>query len=250
MTGQELIKFCESKLGVNYVYGMKGAVMTTNKYNMLKQMYPVAVWDSDKTKINTVCVDCSGLIQWATGISKNSTNLRNTTKKVYDIVTVTQAPVGAILWKQGHVGIYAGNGWCIEAKGSAYGVVKTKVSATKWEKWLLPDYIDYSETSTLSQPQIQSQTQSQANQTTVTGSAENTTTQTAANVSYKTGENVTVSGMVYSNKNGGKAVQLKNAAMTIVTIFNSGKYPIAFAKKGNRIVYGYGDKSVIKGKFL
>lgn len=33
MTGQELVAFAKSKLGVPYVYGMKGEVMTLAKYN-------------------------------------------------------------------------------------------------------------------------------------------------------------------------------------------------------------------------
>ena len=253
MTGQELIKFCESKLGTNYVYGTKGTVMTTNQYNTLKKMYPVAVWDSDKSKINTVCVDCSGLIQWATGVKKNSTNLRNTTKKVYDISTVAQAPVGAILWKQGHVGVYAGDGWGIEAKGSAYGVVRTKVSSTKWEKWLLPDYIDYSEKPASSQepakpqqpapPPAAPQEPAKPQET----AKPQPPAQAAKPPSYKAGDNVTVSGIVYSNRNGGRSVRLNNTVMTVVNIYSSGKFPIAFAKKGNKTVYGYGDTSVIKG---
>ena len=38
MTGQELVAFAKSKLGVPYVYGMK-EVMTLAKYNQLKSMY-------------------------------------------------------------------------------------------------------------------------------------------------------------------------------------------------------------------
>ena len=33
MTGQELVAFAKSKLGVPYVYGMKGKVMTEAIYN-------------------------------------------------------------------------------------------------------------------------------------------------------------------------------------------------------------------------
>ena len=36
MTGQELVAFAKSKLGVPYVYGMKGKVMTEAIYNSLK----------------------------------------------------------------------------------------------------------------------------------------------------------------------------------------------------------------------
>lgn len=148
MTGKELVAFCENKIGTNYVYGMKGEVMTESRYNMLKDMYGDLIWDSDREKIGTVCVDCSGLIGWATGTYYSSGGLYNNAKKKGSIKTIIDAPTGAILYKKGHVGVYCGNEYCIEAKGSAYGVVKTKISETAWTHWLLMDYIDYTEEST------------------------------------------------------------------------------------------------------
>lgn len=62
LTNKGLVQFIKSKIGTPYVYGMKGAVMTAEKYNMLKKTYGSAVWDSDKKKIGKVCCDCSGLI--------------------------------------------------------------------------------------------------------------------------------------------------------------------------------------------
>lgn len=62
MTGEELVAFAKSKLGVPYVYGMKGKVMTEALYNRLKQTYGDLIWDSDKQKIGKICCDCSGLI--------------------------------------------------------------------------------------------------------------------------------------------------------------------------------------------
>lgn len=67
VTAAELVAFAKSKLGVPYVYGMKGTVMTLAKYNELKALYGALVWDSDKNKVGKVCCDCSGLISWANG---------------------------------------------------------------------------------------------------------------------------------------------------------------------------------------
>lgn len=36
---------------------------------------------------------------------------------------------------KGHVGLYIGDGWVIEAQGTQAGVVKTKVSLSKWKYW-------------------------------------------------------------------------------------------------------------------
>ena len=69
MTGKELVAFCRSKIGTPYVYGMKGKVMTEQNYKFLKNTYGKMVWLSDRDKIGKVCVDCSGLISWACGVT-------------------------------------------------------------------------------------------------------------------------------------------------------------------------------------
>ena len=108
MTGEELVAFAKSKLGVPYVYGMKGEVMTLAKYNQLKSMYGALVWDSDKNKVGKVCCDCSGLISWATGIIRNSQGYHDTALEVQPISTISKAPIGAAVWQKGHIGIYIG----------------------------------------------------------------------------------------------------------------------------------------------
>ena len=37
--------------------------------------------------------------------------------------------------EHGHVGLYIGGGYVIEAKGAAYGVVKSKVTESRWTYW-------------------------------------------------------------------------------------------------------------------
>ena len=48
--------------------------------------------------------------------------------------------------KRGHVGLYIGDGWVIEAQGTKAGVVKTKVTASKWVEWGELKGVDYSGT--------------------------------------------------------------------------------------------------------
>lgn len=45
---------------------------------------------------------------------------------------------------RGHVGLYIGNGWVIEAAGTKAGVVKTKVTNSKWVEWGELKGLDYS----------------------------------------------------------------------------------------------------------
>ena len=145
MTNRELVLFAKTKLGTPYVYGMKGDILTERKYAQLKLLFGPLVWDSDKEKIGKVCVDCSGLISWATGIHRNSQGYHDTAAAVFPISTLEQAPVGAAVWCNGHIGIYLGNGKYIAADGSRYGVRIAPVQGSPFTHWFLLKDIDYRE---------------------------------------------------------------------------------------------------------
>ncbi len=150
MTGEELVAFAKSKLGVPYVYGMKGKVMTEALYDSLKKTYGNLVWDSDRQKIGKVCCDCSGLISWATGIARSSQNYHDTALEIEPIATIAKAtiakaPIGAAVWRKGHIGIYIGNGEYIAEDGSAYGCRINKLRNASFTHWLKLKDIDYTE---------------------------------------------------------------------------------------------------------
>lgn len=149
ITNLELIEFAKSKIGTPYVYGMKGEVMTSAKYSILKNLYGNLVWNSDRSKIGKVCVDCSGLISWATGKVRGSSQYRAMAKKVNPISTIKTAPLGVAVWRQGHIGIYVGNGEYIAADGSAYGVRQEKLSNAQFTHWFEIVDIEYVETDEL-----------------------------------------------------------------------------------------------------
>lgn len=138
-----LVKFAESKIGTPYVYGTKGEVLTSAKYEQLKKQYGELVWNSDRKKIGKVCVDCSGLISWYTGVMRGSSQYKSAATSVYPISTIANAPVGALVWQQGHIGIYVGNGEYIAADGSAYGVRRNKLSKASFTHWFLCTDIAY-----------------------------------------------------------------------------------------------------------
>lgn len=50
---------------------------------------------------------------------------------------------GLAVWKDGHIGVYIGNGEVIEATGTSKGVVKTKLSERSFTHWLKIEYINY-----------------------------------------------------------------------------------------------------------
>lgn len=143
----ELVAFVRGKLGTPYVYGMKGTVMTASAYEYLKRQYPSQVKDSDKEKIGKVCVDCSGLISWCTGLIRGSSQYKETAKKVLPISQIAEAVPGCALWKPGHIGVYIGGGYAVEARGSAYGTVQTRVADRPWTHILWLHDIDYNNSS-------------------------------------------------------------------------------------------------------
>ena len=149
LTGKGLANHCKAKLGTPYVYGAKGSYgkLTQSHLNSLILAYPDIFTNIYITKarrlVSKVCTDCSGLIGWYTGKNLGSYQLYKTAAIKEPITTVEQAPIGAILWRSGHVGVKVDNTYCIEAKGIDYGTVKTKIASTKFTHWLLFEYIDY-----------------------------------------------------------------------------------------------------------
>ncbi|WP_304509269.1 hypothetical protein [Anaerotignum sp.] len=145
LTNVGLVEFVKTKLGTSYVYGMKGTVMSLANFRYLQERYGVkVVWNSDIKKVGKVCVDCSGLISWYTGRLKGSTQFM-VESDAKPISTITSAPIGVAVWRQGHIGVYIGNGEIIEARGSAYGTVRTKVKDRDFTHWFKLNDIEYVE---------------------------------------------------------------------------------------------------------
>ena len=151
MTGQELVAFARSKIGTAYIYGAKAEVVDEELFDRLRRLYPKYVPLSDRKKVGQLCVDCSGLITWASNRPLNSAGWKSAAgDDVYPIATLGEAPVGALVWMKGHIGIYSGkkDGVChyIAADGSKYGVREVPISYNDFTHWLLiKDVFDYEE---------------------------------------------------------------------------------------------------------
>ncbi|MBE5055812.1 hypothetical protein INF37_07350 [Pseudoflavonifractor sp. DSM 107456] len=50
---------------------------------------------------------------------------------------------GLAVWHDGHIGVYIGDGYVIEAMNTKKGVVKTKLEGRGWTHWLQIEYINY-----------------------------------------------------------------------------------------------------------
>lgn len=148
-TAAGLIAFAKSKIGTPYVYGAKGAVMSLAKIQALRKMYGSnCVWKSDDKKAGRVCVDCSGLISWYTGIVRGSGQYKSTAVEVIPISKRSNVHIGWAVWMNGHIGIYLGNDQYIAADGSAYGVRIANLSQNGFTHLLKLCDIDYGQGTT------------------------------------------------------------------------------------------------------
>lgn len=164
LTNKGLVDYARKALAEKwgYVWGTFGQVLTETLYQQKLQQYPDQV-GSFKAFIRAnwlgrKVADCVGLIKgyyWsesgtlkynpATDVNANSMLSLAKEKGVID--TIPEVP-GLCVWKQGHIGVYIGNGQVIEARGTKYGVIQTPLrgtGSTPWTHWLKCPFIEYVE---------------------------------------------------------------------------------------------------------
>ena len=146
-----------------YVMGTYGLVLTEDLLEAKLIQLPDDVGPYEEfirsNYLGLRTADCVGLIKgysWYdvdTGEIGYATNghpdvgadqLYNNATEKGPISTLPEIP-GLILHAEGHVGIYIGGGYAIEAMGTRYGVVKTRVANRNWTGWCKSPYIAYVE---------------------------------------------------------------------------------------------------------
>ena len=156
--------------GWGYVYGTYGTVLTQKILDIKAKQYPDEVGGKyDFIKGNWLggrTADCVGLIKgysWldeATGQINYGTNgmpdigadgMYSAATEKGTIDTIPEIP-GVAVWHNGHIGIYIGDGYVIQAANTKKGVIKTPLSYNSWTHWLRIPYITYIEEETTSEP--------------------------------------------------------------------------------------------------
>jgi hypothetical protein len=145
-----------------YVWGTFGQVLTPALYQYKLGQYPDSVGKYadfiESHWLNGRTTDCVGLIKsyiWWNGLTavypKNretdvsANGMLNVAKEKGPISTLPEIP-GVCLWKEGHIGVYIGNGQVIEARGTKVGVIQsplTGVGSAGWTDWLKCPFITY-----------------------------------------------------------------------------------------------------------
>lgn len=139
-----------------YIWGTAGGEWTAEKQENLEK-----TTDSDRANsrkygkkwIGHKVADCSGLFSWA--FKQLGGYMYHGSDTMWNKYCVSKGTLvggkrsdgkelkpgtavftyNAIKGKRGHVGLYIGNGYVIEAKGAYYGVVKSKVTESRWVEW-------------------------------------------------------------------------------------------------------------------
>ena len=146
-----------------YVMGTFGHVLTESLLESKIAQLPDAILPyEDFIRANYLgrrTADCVGLIKGYSWYDVDTGEIRYGTNGMPDvgadgmyanasvkgpISTLPEIP-GLLVYTSGHIGIYIGDGYAIEAMGTRYGVVKTRVANRNWTNWCQNPYITYVE---------------------------------------------------------------------------------------------------------
>lgn len=142
--------------GWGYIWGTDGELWTEKKQNAATRQQTI---EYGRKWIGHYVADCSGLFSWAfkqlggymyhgsntmyksycTAKGKLSKGKRTDGQELKPGTAVFTGTEN----KHGHVGLYIGNGWVIEAQGTKNGVIKSKVTLAKWTFWGELKGVDY-----------------------------------------------------------------------------------------------------------
>lgn len=147
--------------GWGYVYGTFGYPLGENLLAEKARQYPKDVGENEQFIrahwLGRRTVDCMGLIKsymWydpaANSIGYNTGEMPDvgcdtlfaqaTEKGTIDTIPEVK---GLAVYAKGHIGVYIGDGYAIDAQSTTEGVTKTKISTRKWTHWFKIPYVQY-----------------------------------------------------------------------------------------------------------
>ena len=161
----DLVKWSEfaADKGWGYVWGTYGTVLSPDFLESKIIQYPDEVGGKEdfirENWLGKRTADCVGLIKgysWYDTASQMTilvsngmpdigadTMYENATEKG-TIDTIPEIP-GLAVWKEGHIGVYIGDGKVVEAYGTTAGVIRSELADGGWTHWLKIPYISYIE---------------------------------------------------------------------------------------------------------
>ena len=147
--------------GWGYVWGTCGWVLTDGLFASKLAQYPDGVGDHEafirSHWLGRRTTDCVGLIKGYGWLDVETLTVGYATNGMPDygangmfyaatvtgsIDTIPEKP-GVAVWRDGHIGVYIGDGYVIESMGTEFGVVKTKLAERNFTNWLEIPFIEY-----------------------------------------------------------------------------------------------------------
>ena len=158
----QLVEHCNKLYneGARYWYGTFCQRASSSLLKVKRQQYPSMFKSSRDKQLkkdieeNRIVCDCSGLIKgfmmtrdngqivYTPSLDLGANTYYNKATEKGTIKTMPDIP-GLAVWKEGHIGVYVGNGEVIEARGFDYGVQKYKLSDRPYTKWLKIPGLEY-----------------------------------------------------------------------------------------------------------
>lgn len=165
MNNLDLVKWSEfaADKGWGYVWGTYGTVLSPDFLESKIIQYPDEVGGKEdfirENWLGKRTADCVGLIKgysWYDTTSQMTILVSNgmpdigadimyenaTEKGTID--TIPEIP-GLAVWKEGHIGVYIGEGEVVEAYRTTSGVIRSELANGGWTHWLKIPYINYIE---------------------------------------------------------------------------------------------------------
>ena len=146
---------------VNYMVRKYGANWKNSQEAKADTYYPAA---ANGTKwIGHMVADCSGLFTWA--FKQLGGSMYHGSNTMYNKYCTAHGKLkggrrtdgqelkpgtAVFTWNEknqnhGHVGLYIGDGWVIEASGTINGVIKSRITISKWVEWGELKGVNYAE---------------------------------------------------------------------------------------------------------
>ena len=158
LTSAMLVEFCRKVYAAGWVYwyGTYGKPCTQKLYKSKRRQYPAHYTDARAAgyrrdiAAGKRCADCVGMIKaffWTGGAfgaepvyrsnhcpDVSANGMIRLCAETGRIDAIPEEP-GLVVWKDGHIGVYIGEGWTIEMRGFNYDCVKRRVKDGPWTKW-------------------------------------------------------------------------------------------------------------------
>lgn len=160
-TNEGLVRYVEAQLGKPYWFGTYGCIASKELEEQKRRDYPRYYTATDfSSQYGQKVHDCSGLAYKGYLMTPDADKYPNApavynskydisanaiyekAKEKGEIGTMPEIR-GLLVWKNNHIGVYVGEGWVVEAKSHADGVVRTRLKDRPWQCWLKHPEIDY-----------------------------------------------------------------------------------------------------------